>query len=46
MRHWFSDLVAKCAADNEQEQSDREQDAITVAHSVASPLTCKLRKRV
>lgn len=38
MRHRFSDLVAERAADNEQEQSDRERDAMTVAHSVALQL--------
>jgi len=38
MRHRFSDLVAERVADNEQEQSDRERDAMTVAHSVALQL--------
>ena len=38
MRHRFSDLVAERAADNEQGQSDRERDAMTVAHSVALQL--------
>jgi transcription factor-like protein len=38
MRHRFSDLVAERVADTEQEQSDRERDAMTVAHSVALQL--------
>ena len=38
MRHRFSDLVAKPVADSEQEKSDRERDAMTVAHSVALQL--------
>jgi len=38
MRHRFSDLVAERAANNEQEQSDRERDAMTVAHSAALQL--------
>jgi len=35
MRHRFSDLVAERVANGEQEQSDRERDAMTVAHSAA-----------
>jgi len=40
MRHRFSDLVAERerAANSEQEQSDRERDAMTVAHSTALQL--------
>jgi hypothetical protein len=38
MRHRFSDLVAERAVHCEQEQSDRERDAMTVAHSVALQL--------
>ncbi len=40
MRHRFSDLVAERerAANSEQEQSDRERDAMTVAHSSALQL--------
>jgi Fungal specific transcription factor domain len=38
MRHRFSDLVAERAVDCEQEQSDHERDAMTVAHSVALQL--------
>ena len=38
MRHRFSDLVAERAANSEQEQSDRERDAMTGAHSSALQL--------
>jgi hypothetical protein len=38
MRHRFSDLVAERTANTEQGQSDRERDAMTVAHSAALQL--------
>lgn len=38
MRHRFSDLVAERTANTEQEQSDRERDAMTVAHSAGLQL--------
>ncbi|KAN0128261.1 Fungal specific transcription factor domain containing protein [Lactarius tabidus] len=38
MRHRFSDLVAERAAVGEQDQSEQERDAMTVAHSAALQL--------
>ncbi|KAI0266452.1 fungal-specific transcription factor domain-containing protein [Gloeopeniophorella convolvens] len=38
MRHRFSDLVAERAVTGEQEQAERERDAMTVAHSAALQL--------
>jgi hypothetical protein len=38
MRHRFSDLVAERTANTEQDQSDRERDAMTVAHSAGLQL--------
>jgi hypothetical protein len=38
MRHRFSDLVAERAVIGEQDQSEKELDAMTVAHSAALQL--------